>query len=75
MKKVLAMLMTLCLTFALAACGAEKNSADDADEKAAIAAAVATVGGVTDRSGVPGVDAGKIEAFYAALAAYVAWND
>ena len=50
-------------------------SADDADEKAAIAAAVATVGGVTDRSGVPGVDAAKIEAFYAALAAYVAWND
>ena len=33
MKKVLAMLMTLCLTFALAACGAEKNSADDADVK------------------------------------------
>ncbi len=50
-------------------------SADDADEKAAIAAAVATVGGVTDRSGVLGVDAGKIEAFYAALAAYVAWNE
>lgn len=33
MKKLLAMLMTLCLTFALAACGAEKNSADDADVK------------------------------------------
>ena len=50
-------------------------SADDADEKAAIAAAVATVGGVTDRSGVQGVDAGKIEAFYAALAAYLAWDE
>ena len=50
-------------------------SADDADEKAANAAAVATVGGVADRSGVQGVDAAKIEAFYAALAAYVAWND
>ena len=50
-------------------------SADDADEKAAIAAAVATVGGVADRSGVQGVDAAKIEAFYADLAAYVAWND
>ena len=50
-------------------------SADDVDEKAAIAAAVATVGGVADRSGVLGVDAAKIEAFYAALAAYVAWND
>ena len=50
-------------------------SADDADEKAAIAAAVATVGGVLDRSGVQGVDAAKIEAFYGALAAYAAWND
>ena len=50
-------------------------SSDDADEKAAIAAAVATVGGVTDRSGIQGVDAAKIEAFYAALAAYVAWNE
>ena len=50
-------------------------SAEDADEKAAIAAAVATMGGVADRSGVAGVDAAKIEAFYAALAAYVAWNE
>lgn len=50
-------------------------SADDADEQAAIAAAVSTMGGVTDRSGLPGVDANKIEAFYAALAAYAAWND
>ena len=50
-------------------------SADDADEKAAIAAAVACTGGAMDRSGVMGVDAAKIEAFYAALAAYVAWND
>ena len=32
MKKLLAMLMTLCITFALAACGAEKK-ADDADVK------------------------------------------
>lgn len=52
-----------------------EDSADDADEKAAIAAAVSTVGGVMDRSGVLGVDAAKIEAFYAALAAYVAWCD
>lgn len=50
-------------------------SADDADLKATIAAAVKTVGGVMDRSGVEGVDAAKVEAFYAALAAYVAWND
>lgn len=50
-------------------------SADDADEKAAIAAAAATVGGVTDRSGEQGVNAEKIEAFYSALAAYAAWYD
>ena len=50
-------------------------SADDADEKATIAAAIATVGGVADRSGETGVNAEKIEAFYAALAAYVAWCD
>ena len=52
-----------------------EDSASDADEKAAIAAAVATVGGVADRSGKAGVDTAKIEAFYAALAAYVAWNE
>lgn len=50
-------------------------SSDDADEKAAIAAALTTVGGVADRSGEMGVNAEKIEAFYAALAAYVAWSD
>ena len=50
-------------------------SADDADEKAAVAAAVQTQGGVVDRSGEMGVDAAKIEAFYADLAAYAAWND
>ena len=50
-------------------------SADDADEKAAISAAISTVGSVMDRSGLPGVNAEKIEAFYSALAAYVAWND
>ena len=50
-------------------------SADDADEKATISAAISTVGSVMDRSGLPGVNAEKIEAFYSALAAYVAWND
>ena len=50
-------------------------SADDADEKAAISAAISTVGSVMDRSGLPGVNAEKIEDFYTALAAYVAWND
>ena len=50
-------------------------SADDVDDKAAIAAAVAAVGGIADRSGVMGVDAAGIEAFYADLAAYAAWCD
>lgn len=48
-------------------------SADDADEKAAVSAAVATMGGVPDRSGVQGVNASMVDAFYAELAAYVAW--
>lgn len=50
-------------------------SAEDADDKAAIAAAVSCLGGVTDRSGAAGVDAAKVEAFYKALADYVAWTE
>ena len=50
-------------------------STDDADEKAAIAAAVASFGGVADRSGAVGVNADIIEKFYAAVAAYIAWNE
>ncbi len=50
-------------------------SADNDEQKAAIAAAVATVGGVADRSGAAGVDAATIETFYKALADYVAWVD
>ncbi len=50
-------------------------TAEDADEKAAIAAAVASLGGVMDRSGAMGVNAETVEAFYAALADYVAWNN
>lgn len=50
-------------------------SSDDAEEKAAIAAAVAATGGSADRSGAQGVNADQIEAFYAALAEYVAWQD
>lgn len=49
-------------------------SADDADLKALIAAAVASTGGVADRSGAQGVNADLIEAFYAALAEYAAWQ-
>ena len=50
-------------------------SSDDEAEKATIAAAIATVGSVTDRSGDPGVGAEQIEAFYAALADYSAWKE
>ena len=50
-------------------------STDDADLKAVIAAAVTAFGGVADRSGATGVNADMIEAFYKALAEYVAWNE
>lgn len=50
-------------------------SADEADDKAAIAAAVATTGGTADRSGDIGVNADAIEAFYKNLADYAAWYD
>ena len=50
-------------------------SSDDADDKAAIAAAVASMGGVADRSGAMGVDAATVESFYKTLADYAAWCD
>ena len=50
-------------------------TAEDADDKAAIAAAVASFGGVADRSGVLGVNAEMIENFYKALADYVVWQE
>jgi hypothetical protein len=50
-------------------------SAEDADEKAAIAAAVSSMGGVTDRSGEQGVNAEKIEAFYKECTDYIAWQE
>ena len=49
-------------------------TSEDADDKAAIAA-VASLGGVADRSGATGVDAAMVEAFYKALADYVAWQE
>ena len=52
----------------------EVTAEDDAD-KAAIAAAVTCLGGVADRSGAMGVNADLVEAFYKALADYVAWNE
>ena len=42
-------------------------SAEDADDKAAIAAAVKATGGSPDRSGMQGVNAAQIEEFYKAL--------
>lgn len=49
------------------------ESAPDADTGEAIADIIDTMGGVEDRSGKPGVDAAKVEAFYAAAQAYAAW--
>ena len=47
---------------------------NDLDEKAAITAAIASVGGVADRSGENGVNAELIEKFYQALTDYAAWQ-
>lgn len=49
-------------------------SSDDADVKATIAAAVASTGGTLDRSGVQGVNADQIEAFYKNLNEYITWT-
>ena len=49
-------------------------SADDADEKAVIAAVVSSFGGVADRSGAVGVNAEMIEKFYVAVEQYLAWK-
>ena len=48
-------------------------STDDAQEKAAIAAAIKITGGTLDRSGDQGVNTDQIEAFYKDLAEYDAW--
>lgn len=51
-----------------------EDTADEVEEKAAISAAIATLGGVKDRSGAMGVNEELIEKFYASLAAYDAWQ-
>lgn len=50
-------------------------STDDAELKAAITAAIATIGSVTDRSGAQGINADLIESFYKNLNDYVSWTD
>ena len=50
-------------------------SADDEALKALIATIAEKVGSATDRSGEAGVTAEQIEAFYAALADYAAWQE
>ena len=50
-------------------------SADDAEEKAVIAAIVSSFGGVADRSGAVGVNAEMIEKFYVAVEQYLAWKN
>ncbi len=50
-------------------------SAENEEEQAAISAAVTVTGGSADRSGEMGVSAEQIEALYASLAAYKAWQD
>ena len=49
-------------------------SADDAEEKAVIAAIVSSFGGVADRSGAVGVNAEMIEKFYVAVEQFMAWR-
>ena len=52
-----------------------ENSADDEPLKALIKTIIDCMGGVTDRSGDPGIDTDKIEAFYTALADFKAWKE
>ena len=51
-----------------------ETSAEEEADKAAIAAAVASLGGVADRSGAMGLNAEFIESFYKNLADYAAWQ-
>ena len=52
-----------------------EQTAENAEEKAAIAAIINTFGSITDRSGEKGVNAELIEKFYQALNDYKAWYD
>ncbi|MBP3419146.1 MAG: hypothetical protein J6K74_00945 [Marinifilaceae bacterium] len=50
-------------------------SSDNEQDKAAIVAAITATGGVLDRSGVQGINAEQVEAFYKSLADYIAWSE
>jgi hypothetical protein len=49
------------------------DAADDAATQQVIAEIIAALGAETDRSGKPGVNQAKVDAFFAAAAAYLAW--
>lgn len=49
-------------------------STNDTDEKAVIAAAVASLGGVIDRNGTLGINAELLEKFYVALSEFATWQ-
>ncbi len=52
-----------------------EQSTDDADLKDVIASAIATVGSVTDRSGLAGINSELLDSFYAACPDYKPWKD
>jgi hypothetical protein len=51
------------------------ESADDEEMSRALADILAVIGGVPDRSGKPGVDQARVDAFFDQAQAYVAWAD
>lgn len=52
-----------------------EQSSEDDDLKDVIASAVATLGGVDDRSGKKGINADLLDKFYTACSDYKAWKD
>ncbi|MEI6647437.1 MAG: hypothetical protein WCP12_15480, partial [bacterium] len=50
------------------------DAADDAVTQQVIADIIATLGAVTDRSGKPGVNQEKVDAFFSAAVAYLDWT-
>lgn len=50
------------------------DAADDAATQQVITEIIATLGAETDRSGKPGVNQAKVDAFFADAAAYLAWT-